>query len=152
MEGNVPKLEVLAALQCQLALGLALDTFQAQNDLLRGLRLLVEDGLGLATVASLLLVVPTLALGEEGGLALGGLGDLHLSVLLALLAEGTHGLGKGDLRGDGNAVSREGAAGGTRWMRVSATSSAAPPRRGGPRPPGAALGLSWPTGPPNPNP
>lgn len=44
-EVAVPKLEVLAALQRQLQLGLALNTFQPQDDLLRRLGLLVEDGL-----------------------------------------------------------------------------------------------------------
>jgi hypothetical protein len=97
--GNVPKLEVLAALQRQLALGLALDTFQAQDNLLRGLRLLVEDGLGLTTVTALLAVVTALTLGEEGSLAGLVLGDLVLGVLAALLAFAVRvaGLGNVDL-------------------------------------------------------
>ena len=99
MWGNVPKLEVLAALQRQLALGLALDTFQAQDNLLRGLRLLVEDGLGLTTVTALLAVVTALTLGEEGSLAGLVLGDLVLGVLAALLAFAVRvaGLGNVDL-------------------------------------------------------
>jgi len=107
VEGNVPKLEVLAALQCQLALGLALDTFQAQNDLLRGLRLLVEDGLGLTTVTALLAVVTALTLGEEGSLAGLVLGDLVLGVLAALLAFAVRvaGLGNVDLVRSGQPMS-----------------------------------------------
>lgn len=99
MWGNVPKLEVLAALQRQLALGLALNTFQAQDNLLRGLRLLVEDGLGLTTVTALLAVVTALTLGEEGSLAGLVLGDLVLGVLAALLAFAVRvaGLGNVDL-------------------------------------------------------
>jgi len=101
------KLEVLAALQCQLALGLALDTFQAQNDLLRGLRLLVEDGLGLTTVTALLAVVTALTLGEEGSLAGLVLGDLVLGVLAALLAFAVRvaGLGNVDLVRSGQPMS-----------------------------------------------
>lgn len=92
---------MLATLQRQLALGLALNTFQAQDDLLRGLGLLVEDGLGLTTVTALLAVVTALTLGEEGSLAGLVLGHLVLGVLAALLAlaVGVAGLGNVDLRG-----------------------------------------------------
>jgi hypothetical protein len=83
---NIPKLEVLASLQGQLALGLALDALQAQHDLLGGLGLLVEDGLCLTTVTGLLAVVSALSLGEQRGLASLVLGDLVLGVLAALLA------------------------------------------------------------------
>ena len=62
--GNVPQLEVLAALEGELALGLALDALQTEDDLLGGLGLLVEDGLGLTTVTGLLAVVTALSLGE----------------------------------------------------------------------------------------
>ena len=55
------KLEVLRALDHQVGLGLALLAFKAQGDLLGGLRLLVEDGLGLPPEPSLLAVVPPLA-------------------------------------------------------------------------------------------
>ena len=65
---NVPKLEVLATLQRQLGLGLALDALQPQDDLLGGLGLLVEDGLGLTTVTGLLAVVTSLSLSEERSL------------------------------------------------------------------------------------
>jgi hypothetical protein len=58
------QLEVLAALQSELLLGLALSALETQDDLLGGLRLLVEDGLGLTTVTALLPVVTTLTLGE----------------------------------------------------------------------------------------
>jgi hypothetical protein len=64
-KNNVPKLEVLAALQCQLGLGLARNALQSQHNLLRGLGLLVEDGLGLTTVTGLLAVVSALSLCEQ---------------------------------------------------------------------------------------
>lgn len=90
---------MLAALQRQLALGLALDAFQAQDNLLCGLGLLVENGLGLTTVTALLAVVTALTLGEEGSLAGLVLGHLVLGVLAALLAlaVGVTGLGNVDL-------------------------------------------------------
>jgi len=96
---HVPKLKVLASLQRQLALGLALDALQPQDDLLGRLGLLVEDGLGLTTITRLLPVVTTLTLGEQGGLASLVLGDLVLRVLAALLAlaVGVAGLGNVDL-------------------------------------------------------
>lgn len=59
---------MLAALQGELLLGLASSALEAQDDLLGGLGLLVEDGLGLTTVTTLLPVVTALTLGEEGGL------------------------------------------------------------------------------------
>jgi hypothetical protein len=59
---------VLAALQGELLLGLALSALKTQDNLLGGLSLLVEDGLGLTTVTALLPVVTTLTLGEQGGL------------------------------------------------------------------------------------
>ena len=65
---DVPKLEVLATLQRELGLGLALDALQPQDNLLGSLGLLVEDRLGLTTVTGLLTVVTTLTLGEEGSL------------------------------------------------------------------------------------
>lgn len=93
------QLEVLASLQGQLALGLALDALQSQDDLLGGLGLLVEDGLGLTTITALLSVVTALTLGEQRGLASFVLGDLVLGVLAALLAlaVGVSGLGNIDL-------------------------------------------------------
>jgi len=65
---NVPELKVLAALERQLRLGLARVALQPQYDLLGGLCLFVEDGLGLTSVTGLLAVVTTLSLGEERGL------------------------------------------------------------------------------------
>lgn len=65
---NIPKLEVLAALQGELLLGLAGSALEAEDDLLGGLGLLVEDGLGLTTVTALLPVVTALTLGVQGGL------------------------------------------------------------------------------------
>lgn len=69
LQKHIPQLEVLAALQGELLLGLAGSALQAQDDLLGGLGLLVEDGLGLTTVTTLLPVVTTLTLGEQGGLS-----------------------------------------------------------------------------------
>lgn len=63
-----PQLKVLAPLQRQLRLGLAVRAFEPQHHLLRRLRLLVEHGLRLAPVAGLLAVVAALALGDRGGL------------------------------------------------------------------------------------
>lgn len=65
---NIPQLEVLAALQRQLLLGLASSALETQDDLLGSLGLLVEDGLGLTTITTLLAVVTTLTLGVQGGL------------------------------------------------------------------------------------
>jgi hypothetical protein len=80
------KFEVLASLQCELELGLALGAFETENDLLGGLSLLVENLLGLTTITTLLTVVSSLTLGVEGSLTGLVLGDLVLSVLSALLA------------------------------------------------------------------
>lgn len=68
IRSGVPKLEVLATLEGELGLGLAVGALESQNDLLGGLSLLVEDWLGLTSVTRLLPVVTTLSLGEEGGL------------------------------------------------------------------------------------
>lgn len=65
---NVPKLEVLASLEGQLCLRLAVHALQSQDNLLGGLGLLVEHGLGLTTETALLAVVTSLTLGEERGL------------------------------------------------------------------------------------
>ena len=56
----VNKLEVLGALEGVVGLVLALDTLEAEHNLLGGLSLLVEDRLGLTTVTLLLAVVTTL--------------------------------------------------------------------------------------------
>jgi hypothetical protein len=71
MERNVPKLEVLAALESELLLGLAGSALEAEDNLLGGLGLLVEDGLGLTTVTALLPVVTALTLGVQRGLVCG---------------------------------------------------------------------------------
>ena len=65
---NIPQFEVLATLQGQLSLGLALRAFQTEHNLLGGLGFLVEHGLGLTTVTALLPVVTALSLGEKGSL------------------------------------------------------------------------------------
>jgi hypothetical protein len=77
---------VLGTLNAELLLGLALLAFHSQRNLLCGLRLLVENGLGLSAESSLLLVVSPLALGEKRGLASLVLGHLVKGVLPALLA------------------------------------------------------------------
>lgn len=59
---------MLAALQGELELGLALDALQPQDNLLGGLSLLVEDRLGLTTITGLLSVVTSLSLREQRGL------------------------------------------------------------------------------------
>ena len=59
---------MLAALQGELLLGLAGSALKTKDDLLGGLGLLVEDGLGLTTITALLPVVTTLTLGEQRGL------------------------------------------------------------------------------------
>lgn len=59
---------MLATLESELGLGLAVGALESQNDLLGGLSLLVEDWLGLTSVTRLLPVVTTLSLGEKGGL------------------------------------------------------------------------------------
>lgn len=106
---NVPQLEVLAALESKLRLGLALDALQSQDNLLGGLGLLVEDRLSLTTVTGLLTVVTALSLGEQRGLASLVLGDLVLGVLAALLAlaVGVSRLGNVDLERDRESVRRD---------------------------------------------
>jgi len=59
------QLEVLASFDGHLILSLAVRALQPEDDLLGGLGLLSEDGLGLSTVSLLLAVVTTLALGLE---------------------------------------------------------------------------------------
>ena len=51
-------------------LSLALGAFQLEHNLLGGLSLLVENGLGLTTETGLLVVVTTLTLGGQGVLTL----------------------------------------------------------------------------------
>ena len=68
IRNNVPKLEVLATLEGELGLGLAVGALKTKDDLLGGLGLLVEDWLGLTSVTRLLSVVTTLSLCEKGGL------------------------------------------------------------------------------------
>ena len=59
---------MLAALQSELLLGLAGSALKTEGNLLGGLGLLVEDGLGLTTVTALLPVVTALTLGVQRGL------------------------------------------------------------------------------------
>lgn len=78
------QLEVLGTLQAKLSLGLALNALQTKNNLLSGLSLLVENGLGLSTVTFLFTVVSSLTLGVVTGLTSFVLGNLVLSMLAAL--------------------------------------------------------------------
>jgi len=64
------ELEMLASLDGHLVLALAISALQSEDDLLGGLGLLSEDGLGLSTVSLLLAVVTTLALGLQRVLTL----------------------------------------------------------------------------------
>ena len=80
------KLEVFGPLKGQMLLGLTFLALQTENDLTCGLRLLVEDGLGLTSETHLLGVITTLSLGKVrglSGLVLGDLVDLMLAALLA---------------------------------------------------------------------
>lgn len=70
------KLEVLATLEGDVRSVLALGALETENDLLGGLGLLVEDGLGLTTVTLLLPVVTALTLSIERSLTSLVLGDL----------------------------------------------------------------------------
>lgn len=58
-----------------MCLVLANGTFETEDNLLCGLCLLVEDGLGLATITGLFSVITTLSLSEEGSLSGLVLGD-----------------------------------------------------------------------------
>ena len=80
VQWNVPQLEVLASLQRELLLGLALRALKTQDDLLGSLGLLVEDRLGLTTITTLLAVITTLSLGEQRSFSGLVLGDLVLGV------------------------------------------------------------------------
>ena len=62
---NVPQLEVLASLESQLCLGLALCALQSQHNLLCGLGLLVEHRLRLTTITGLFTIITTLSLREQ---------------------------------------------------------------------------------------
>lgn len=77
---------MLAALDGHLLLVLAHCALEPQHDLLGGLCLLVEHGLGLAAEPGLLAVVAALALGKQRGLAGLVLRDLVRRVLAAVLA------------------------------------------------------------------
>lgn len=61
---------MLASLQSDLLLSLALRAFHSEHDLLCGLGLLFEDGLGLTAEAFLFTIVSSLALHEHGVFAL----------------------------------------------------------------------------------
>lgn len=88
-------LEALATLHDLEGTMLADGAFQTEHNLLSSLGLLVEDGLGLTTITSLLAIVTTLTLGIETGSTGLVLGHLVLGVLTALraVAQNTTGLG-----------------------------------------------------------
>ena len=94
--GGVDELEVLGALDGEHALALALGALELEDDLLGGLGLLAEDGLGLSTETGLLAVVSTLTLSDDRGLASLVLGHLLRGVLLAPLAVRVASLGNRD--------------------------------------------------------
>jgi hypothetical protein len=98
-EEVITHLEVLASLDGELVLVLAGGAFETEDNLLGGLGLLVEDGLGLTTVTLLFAVVTAFTLDDSRVLALLVLGHLVDSVLEALLAlaVGFAGLGDVDL-------------------------------------------------------
>ena len=77
---------MLAALDGVLGHLLARLALQTEHDLLGGLSLLVEDGLGLTTITALLTIVTPLTLSVQASLSSLVLGDLVQGVLLALLA------------------------------------------------------------------
>lgn len=85
---------MLASLDGQHSLGSAvgLHTLKPQDNLLCGLGLFPEDGLGLAPIAALLSVVSPLTLCIEGILSLLVLGNFMGLVLLAPLAVSPAGL------------------------------------------------------------
>jgi hypothetical protein len=74
---------MLGALENVLNDDLAVRALKLEHDLLRGLGLLVEDGLGLTTIAGLLPVVTTLTLREQAGLTSLVLDDLEGFVRVA---------------------------------------------------------------------
>jgi len=92
---------VLGSLKSEVRLVLALHTLETKHDLLRGLSLLVEHWLGLATISLLLTVVTALSLCVQGSLASLVLCDFVDCVLLAVFgcAEGLLHLGDGHLPG-----------------------------------------------------
>ena len=87
---------MLAALERQLRLGLAVRAFEPQHHLLGRLGLFVEDGLRLPAVAGLLAVVAALALGDGG--CLGGGEGVGVSLRLGA---GKWGDGRVEGRGRG---------------------------------------------------
>jgi hypothetical protein len=90
---------VLTTLEGELHLVLAGSALKTEDNLLGGLGLLVEDGLGLTTITGLLTVITSLTLSEQGSLAGLVLGNLVGGVLLAglTLAVSVTGLGNVDL-------------------------------------------------------
>merc|ERR1719299_255506 len=82
----VAELEVLRALDGLHVLLLALGALELQGDLLRGLRLLAEDRLGLTAETLLLRVVAALSLRDERSLPRLVLSNLLRRMLVALLA------------------------------------------------------------------
>lgn len=84
--GLLAQHEGLAAANALAATDLAGSALELEGNLLGGLGLLAEDGLGLAAEAGLLGVIAAIALGLAGGFALLVLRDLVDNVLLALVA------------------------------------------------------------------
>merc|ERR1719284_2223245 len=87
------QLKVLGSLDWALVLPLAICALQPQHQLLGGLGLLPQDGLGLTSESLLLPIIPTSTLGLLGLGRLLVLSHLHLDVLLAPGAVSVAGLG-----------------------------------------------------------
>merc|ERR1719266_2197418 len=87
------QLEMFGPLDGHLVLPLADGALHPEHQLLGGLRLLPQDGLGLTSKALLLAVVPPSALGLLGLSGFLVLGHLELAVLVALGAVGVSSLG-----------------------------------------------------------
>lgn len=90
---------MFASLEGNLLLVLARGAFHSQDDLLCGLSLLLEDGLGLTTETGLLTIVSSLTLGEKRSLTSLVLGDLvePMAFAFAATAEGISGFWNVDL-------------------------------------------------------
>lgn len=92
------KNECLATLNGVESSSLANGALELEGNLLCGLCLLSEDGLGLSSETSLLGIISSLSLSDGGGLASFVLRNLVGGVLQALTAVSPHDLGNVDLK------------------------------------------------------
>merc|ERR1719432_74434 len=86
------QLEVLGSFDSNLVLPLALGALNLEDQLLGGLSLTPQDGLGLTSKSSLLSIVPPSTLGHFALSRFLVLGNLHLHVLIAPTAVCSSGL------------------------------------------------------------